>query len=130
MIDFHVGRDVSKFFYGGYVLENQSGMTPHNHSNVARTIVNSLAIAKLTSSSVTFEGRITSNHQINKTTKVFTLEITTPDVSYSVPASTNVDTFGKHYLFRSLNNRGVRRHYTLSSCMKKETYAEYLNAIR
>jgi cytochrome b involved in lipid metabolism len=22
LIDFHIGRDVSKFFYGGYVLEN------------------------------------------------------------------------------------------------------------
>lgn len=47
LIDFHIGRDVSKFFYGGYVLENQSGMAPHTHSNVARSIVNSLAIAKL-----------------------------------------------------------------------------------
>lgn len=54
LIDFHIGRDVSKFFYGGYVLENQSGMTPHTHSNVARSIVNRIAIAKLIEPSETF----------------------------------------------------------------------------
>lgn len=47
LIQFHSGRDISKFFYGGYVLENESGMQPHTHSNVARTIVNSLVIGKL-----------------------------------------------------------------------------------
>jgi len=47
LIDFHIGRDVSKFFYGGYVLENQSGMTPYTHSNVARAIVNGMIIGKL-----------------------------------------------------------------------------------
>ena len=47
LIDFHIGRDVSKFFYGGYVLGNQSGMTPYTHSNVARAIVNSMIVGKL-----------------------------------------------------------------------------------
>ena len=73
LIDFHIGRDISKFFYGGYVLENQSGMSPYTHSNVARSIVNSLAIAKLIAPSETLEGVISSSHVINKSTKVFTL---------------------------------------------------------
>jgi Cytochrome b5-like Heme/Steroid binding domain len=50
LLQFHLGRDVSKFFYGGYVLENESGMKPYTHSNVARTVVNSLAIGKLVES--------------------------------------------------------------------------------
>jgi hypothetical protein len=105
-------------------------MNPYTHSNVARSIVNSLAIAKLIKPSETFEGRITSKHVVNKTTKVFTLEITTPNVDYQVPPSTSIETIGKHYLMRSLSNRNVRRHYTVSSCMKRETYQEYLNAIK
>ena len=36
LIDFHVGRDISKYFYGGYVLEYSSKMKPHTHSNLAR----------------------------------------------------------------------------------------------
>lgn len=47
LLGYHKGRDVSKFFYGGYVLENKSGMKPHTHSNIARTIVNKIAVAKL-----------------------------------------------------------------------------------
>lgn len=46
------GKDISKFFYGGYVLEeNLSGKSPkgHTHSNVALKVVNKIAIA-------TFEG--------------------------------------------------------------------------
>lgn len=38
----NVGRDISKFFYGGYCLEDNNGGRPaegHNHSNYARMIV-------------------------------------------------------------------------------------------
>jgi cytochrome b involved in lipid metabolism len=46
LIHHNIGRDVSKFFYGGYILENDS-MKPHRHSNIARKIVNTLVIGKL-----------------------------------------------------------------------------------
>jgi cytochrome b involved in lipid metabolism len=46
-IKHNIGRDVSKFFYGGYALENFSGMSPYFHSNIARRAVNSIAIAYL-----------------------------------------------------------------------------------
>ena len=51
LLDFHVGRDIGKYFYGGYVLENGTGLKPCRHSNVARMIVNDLAVAKLGCSS-------------------------------------------------------------------------------
>jgi len=40
---------VSKFFYGGYAMENQSSFDPppYCHSNLARIIVNDLVIARL-----------------------------------------------------------------------------------
>lgn len=129
LLDFHVGRDVSKFFYGGYVLENESGMKPHTHTNVARAIVNSLIVGKLTESANTFTAVITSSEEVNKATKVFTLRLEGADISYQTPPSTSLETIGKHYLIRSLNNPNVRRHYTISSCMKKSTYQEYIRAI-
>ncbi len=125
LIDFHIGRDVSKFFYGGYVLENQSGMSPYTHSNVARAIVNSMIIGKLNEASETFEGHISHSYNINKNSKVFTFVVDTDNVNYKPPASTSVETIGKHYLLRSLNNPKVRRHYTVSQCMRLETYQEY-----
>jgi len=44
-----IGRDISKFFFGGYSLDgNLNGSTVrHNHSSFARMIVNELAIATL-----------------------------------------------------------------------------------
>jgi len=47
VIDHCVGRDISKFFFGGYSLENRRSSKGHNHSNFARMIVNELAIATL-----------------------------------------------------------------------------------
>lgn len=58
VLQYNIGRDVSKFFYGGYVLENGTGLKPHAHSNVARCIVNSLAVARLEERAKTFSCRI------------------------------------------------------------------------
>jgi hypothetical protein len=46
---------VSKFFYGGYVLENYSGTKPHTHNNIGKTIVNTLMVARLNEFSETRE---------------------------------------------------------------------------
>ena len=60
VISHNIGRDISKFFYGGYVLENNIGFPdklkflskivgpePFYHRNIPRMIVDSLAVAKL-----------------------------------------------------------------------------------
>ena len=117
LLDYHIGKDISKYFYGGYVLECASGMNPYMHSNVARTIVNSLAIAKLDKNTSAFTAYIVKKTSVNKDTSIFTLKVKQAG-SYLAPASTNAKTMGKHYLIRSLNNSKVHRHYTASSCMK------------
>lgn len=47
VLNHNVGRDISKFFFGGYSLENndQKGTQGHNHSVFAKMIVNDLAVA-------------------------------------------------------------------------------------
>lgn len=47
LISHNIGRDVSKFFYGGYSLEVGMLSKPYTHSNDARKIVNTLIVAKL-----------------------------------------------------------------------------------
>ena len=50
VLNHNIGRDVSKFFYGGYSLEgNIGGRNPakgYAHSTFARKVVNDLAIAQ------------------------------------------------------------------------------------
>ena len=44
------GRDVSKYFYGGYSMDGNliyKGSKSHNHSNIARATVESLTVARL-----------------------------------------------------------------------------------
>mmetsp|Transcript_72594 Transcript_72594/g.100653 ORF Transcript_72594/g.100653 Transcript_72594/m.100653 type:complete len:85 (+) Transcript_72594:1222-1476(+) len=51
VLEHNLGTDISKFFYGGYVLEGNINVRnpPHGylHSNYAREVVNKLAIAQL-----------------------------------------------------------------------------------
>ena len=46
VIDKNIGRDASKYFHGGYSYE--ASAKNHAHSNYARTIVNSLIVARYT----------------------------------------------------------------------------------
>ena len=43
----NIGRDISKYFHGGYSLENRDLVKNHMHSSDARRIVNSLIIGRL-----------------------------------------------------------------------------------
>lgn len=47
----NIGRDISKYFHGGYSLENINKVREHKHSNDARKIADGLIIGKL-------EGRV------------------------------------------------------------------------
>jgi hypothetical protein len=54
VLSHNVGRDISKFFYGGYALDGNSSNpkdanSRHTHSNVARKIVNDHIVAVLVS---------------------------------------------------------------------------------
>lgn len=75
LIEHNVGRDISKFFYGGYAMENFNGK-PNNfkHPNLARIIVNSLITAKLEKSAPTFHAQIVKRTKINSNTQTITYE--------------------------------------------------------
>ena len=40
----NLGRDISKFFYGGYQLVNEKGKSPHTHSQAALDILPRMVI--------------------------------------------------------------------------------------
>jgi hypothetical protein len=45
VIEHNIGRDISKFFYGSYMLE--TNVRQHLHSNIARKIANEIIIGRL-----------------------------------------------------------------------------------
>ena len=46
VIERNVGKDISKYFHGGYSQEPLQNSKNHKHSNYARTIVNQLIVAR------------------------------------------------------------------------------------
>ena len=46
-LEHNIGRDITKFFYGAYSLENIDRIPIHKHSNDAFLIVKDLSIGKL-----------------------------------------------------------------------------------
>ena len=77
-----LGTDISKFFYGGYGLDGNTvhkGVKRKNHSNVARDVVNTLAIARFVGNekptgsaqdyaAPTFHATISEKQKVNSTT--------------------------------------------------------------
>ena len=61
----NIGRDISKFFHGGYSLENKIKVHEHRHSNDARKIVNDLIIGKLERASTFRQMKIKSLDRIS-----------------------------------------------------------------
>lgn len=47
LIENNIGRDISKFFYGGYSLEATNKSDLHVHTRYAKKVVNSLVVGKL-----------------------------------------------------------------------------------
>lgn len=65
LIEHFIGQDISKFFYGGYQLENYTGKkTHHNHSAIAFHQVNRLIIAKLNYEAPEFIGKIVAKEEV------------------------------------------------------------------
>jgi len=70
LLEHNIGRDISKFFYGGYGLDGNvlaSGSLKNTHSNIARVQVQTLVIAKLaeTGEAPIYTAKITSRTPVN-----------------------------------------------------------------
>ena len=145
-----VGRDISKFFYGGYTLDGNGGKPGsnkkvHAHTNVARKVAIQHVVAFIGCSSVN-EDKYRINHehtmQINKWTNSFVFKSTSP-----TPMGTSIQNFysdlsmlGKHFTIVSWQDGEapiregkrqiiLRRHYTICNVMRKQFYAALYAAI-
>lgn len=139
VIETNVGRDISKFFYGGYCLEGNGGGSPstgYNHSNYAMVIANDLAIAincKETNPDITLTVCNTERtHMWTKSvgTVFFEAKDGKPQPNFKNFYS-GFHMLGKHYKLRALErNPLVHRHYTICNTMRPEVHNGYLESLR
>ncbi|TNV83375.1 hypothetical protein FGO68_gene16315 [Halteria grandinella] len=67
-----VGQDVSKYFYGGYAMSHSTNDRPYYHTNIARAIVNQLAVARIFEKAPIVFATVSRATTINRTTSCFT----------------------------------------------------------
>lgn len=130
----NIGRDVSKFFYGGYAMEgnrpNQSIMG-YNHSNYARLVVNSITIGRyepqVAVATATCKLRTDLTSSVNKHTSVFVFEEVSQNALVNFKRFyPGFECMTKHFLLRNLQNEKVFRHYTICNAMIPDVYKTYI----
>ena len=116
MLEKNLGRDIAKYYDGGYTMENSNGQKPIRHSYQARIIINQLTVAYLNNRAPSFEVTVDSQHKLNSHSSVFVFKAAKviPGVkSYYSDFSLIV----RHYLLTTLKYPGLRRYYTTCNCM-------------
>ena len=73
LLSYNVGRDISKFYYGGYQLQNKSFVkTHHNHTALAHQVVKTLVVGILNDKAEEFQALV-DNKKTVKHTSVHTI---------------------------------------------------------
>lgn len=137
VLNHNIGRDISKFFHGGYSLENNLGPRPaagYKHSNVARQVVNSLIIAQFQKENQvqsTLCRLIDSESQmVNQTTKVLYLQESNGRIVPNFkPFYPGLSSLGLHFLVRCLTGTKPARHYTVCNVMRPHVYQALVRAL-
>lgn len=137
VIRHNVGRDISKFFHGGYSLDGNLGGRPaagYKHSNYARMIVNSLITAQFEKEKPVQSTLCVLNDResrlVNNMTKVLFLHSRdnsiVPNFRRFFPGLSNL---GKHFLVTTLDGRKPSRHYTVCNVMHPNVYWELIRLL-
>lgn len=74
LIENNIGRDISKFFYGGQSQESLAGMRPYLHSNIAFDMINQLTKYKLEKEAENKVSLIIDRSKITNSTSAFTFK--------------------------------------------------------
>ena len=132
---------MSKFFYGGYTMADRVTIG-YTHSNYARKIASSLAVAVLQRVSAHMHTKIKEEetlvhngelasfalHNVRQDKPCDGIKAHYPELRY----------FGKHLLTRYEGPDPVTgapgfksnwRHYTIANCMHKRMHAEYMRTL-
>ncbi|TNV80991.1 hypothetical protein FGO68_gene3814 [Halteria grandinella] len=121
----NIGRDIAKFFDGGYSME--SGVNPVNHSYQALRVFDKLTIGYLNNQAVQSEAKIASYLYLNKHTAI--IKFSTPKVVQGMKSYySRFKDHGRHFQL-AFPKLKIVRYYTTCNCMQPSVYQEYLRII-
>jgi len=143
VLDECVGKEIGKYFYGAYSLDNN--IKVHKHSYIAGKILTKLAVGRLiqpneVKKSVVDKGApvpkanslqgsslqysVVSRHEL--VPNVYRIKFKSDDYKFKVVVP-GTSTFGRHYIMNSSLGE-VSRYYTICNCMNSEIYKMYTDA--
>ena len=127
----NIGRDISKFFYGGYQYENLNQVDDtHTHSSDAKALALELVIGVLEKSfpSETKVKLKNISEKVGMLTKTFTFESESKREGLQTYYS-DLSMMGKHFLVYHPQKKNIKRHYTICNSLEPEMYSYYLRLI-
>jgi hypothetical protein len=130
-----VGRDISKYFYGGfYILGENGSQEPHRHSLKAFGIAKRMVVARLAGQDFASEvtvARIAKKIKDNQTTDTFCFETLdrSPDLKFSKFFEDN-SVMGYHYLLSASSDPFTFRQYTVCNAMNPEFYTHIFKFVQ
>jgi hypothetical protein len=65
---------------------------------------------------------VIEKNPVNKFTSTITLQSRNGEIKGLKKYYQGIEDMGKHFLVKSLTNKNVKRHYTISNCMEKNAY--------
>jgi len=101
LIEHNIGRDISKFFYGGYAMENNGKPEAYTHSGIAKTVVNSLIVGRLEAKTSLYQGTIQEKTEVNSLTTTFNFQLekkVSGDGKIAQTFYQDISMIGKHFL--------------------------------
>lgn len=115
----NIGKDISKFFYGGYSQE--SNLSPHTHSNEARKALNTLIVATLVQEVSTEIFKISESQSLTSSITSVTFSRAAKNPQPLPNPVLNLEHAGKHFLVRQAGKRTYRQ-FTYCFAIQPEVY--------
>lgn len=133
VLEKNIGRDISKFFYGGYSLVNSKKQKPHKHSQKALKLAKSMVIGFIEGEKDIGEPIATTVFHRNHVNKHdFSFLFKTLDglaVENFKKFYDDIGMIGKHYLVSSSRIPDKPRHYTICNTFIPEFYEAIMKAV-
>ena len=123
------GRDVSKFFFGGYNLVNVPGRKPYTHSRASLDIVEKLVVGVIKGQEEVKDElfSITAKTLISANTTTFTFtSIDNEPVINLKQWYNDPEMIGRHFQVNSVRSPNVKRQYTICSAYNPAVQQELL----
>ena len=119
----NLGKDISKFFYGGYNLVNEPGKKTQTHSMAALDIVQTLTVGTIEGQAQVQDEKfkIFAKQQVNRSTATFTFaSVAGKRIDNFKSWYNNPQMLGRHFVVYSAQSPRVKRQYTICSSMGKQ----------